>query len=214
MTFARLQGGHTPAQGGTSGRGVGKGNPSAASRPPLTRGGFAGLGREAHWGSHRDKDCGSSTPPHPALWAAPTIQPAQPGRAGEGTRPYKIRGTLRPFRRGRPAGGLWPRTSSATLRVTPSPKGEGFRATARVAPTVGNEPGALARKRQARERNRTSPNFPPTQAPSGAGRNRTQALLILRAGNILPTSRGNPRKWGSGDRLPLSGGDVAKRQRG
>ena len=56
----------------------------------------------------------------------------------------------------------------------------------------------LARQRQARERNRTSPNFPPTQAPSGAGRNRTQALLILRAGNILPTSRGNPRKWGPG----------------
>ena len=29
------------------------------------------------------------------------------------------------------------------------------------------------------------------------GRNRTQALLILRAGNVLPTSRGNPRKMGS-----------------
>ena len=59
-------------------------------------------------------------------------------------------------------------------------------------------PGALVRKRQARERNRTSPNFPPTQAPSGAGRDRTQSLLILRAGNVLPTSRGNPRKWGPG----------------
>ena len=58
-------------------------------------------------------------------------------------------------------------------------------------------PVPLVRKRQARERNRTSPNFPPTQAPSGAGRDRTQALLILRAGNVLPTSRGNPRKWGS-----------------
>ena len=59
-------------------------------------------------------------------------------------------------------------------------------------------PGALVRKRQARERNRARPNFPPTQAPSGAGRDRTQALLILRAGNVLPTSRGNPRKWGPG----------------
>ena len=59
-------------------------------------------------------------------------------------------------------------------------------------------PVPLVRKRQARERNRTSPNFPPTQAPSGAGRDRTQALLILRAGNVLPTSRGNPRKWGPG----------------
>ena len=36
-----------------------------------------------------------------------------------------------------------------------------------------------------------------TQAPSGAGWNRTQALLILRAGNVLPTSRGNLRKMGS-----------------
>ena len=32
-----------------------------------------------------------------------------------------------------------------------------------------------------------------TQAPSGAGRNGTQALLILRAGKILPAPRGNPR---------------------
>ena len=61
-------------------------------------------------------------------------------------------------------------------------------------------PVPLVRKRQARERNRTSPNFPPTQAPSGAGRDRTQALLILRAGNILPTSRGNPRNGVRGKR--------------
>ena len=54
--------------------------------------------------------------------------------------------------------------------------------------------GGNRRQSQAQEWNRTSPNFPPTQAPSGAGRNRTQALLILRAGRILPASRGNPRK--------------------
>ena len=51
-------------------------------------------------------------------------------------------------------------------------------------------PGALVRKRQARERNRTSPNFPPTQAPSGAGRDRTQSLLILHAGNFLAHFKG------------------------
>ena len=61
-------------------------------------------------------------------------------------------------------------------------------------------PVPLVRKRQARERNRTSPNFPPTQAPSGAGRDHTQALLILRAGNILPTSRDNPRNGVRGKR--------------
>jgi len=37
-------------------------------------------------------------------------------------------------------------------------------------------------------------------APSGAGRNCTQALLILRAGNFLPSRRGSPRKWGPGVR--------------
>ena len=37
-----------------------------------------------------------------------------------------------------------------------------------------------------------------TQAPSGAGRNCTQSLLILCAGRILQTLRGNPRKWGPG----------------
>ena len=124
-------------------------------------------------------------------------------RAGEGTRPYEIRGTLRPFRRGRTLAGpqvAFGRAPHPPPSGAPSPKGEGFRATTRVAPTVGNEPGALARKRQARERNRTSPNFPPTQAPSGAGRDRTQALLILRAGNVLPTSRDNPRNGVRGKR--------------
>ena len=66
------------------------------------------------------------------------------------------------------------------------------------APTEGNEPGTLIRTTQAQKRNRTSHNFSFAQAPSGAGRNRTQALLILRAGRILPTSRGNPRIRGPG----------------
>ena len=96
-------------------------------------------------------------------------------RAGEDTRPYGVSGNAY---RGR----------SQTARGRPHG----------AAPTVENGTGALARKRQARERNRTSSNFPPTQAPSGAGRDRTQALLILRAGRILPTSRGNPRNRGPG----------------
>ena len=94
----------------------------------------------------------------------------------------------------------------------PSPKGKAFGRLI-AAPTVHRKPvGAhsmrppefapvpLVRKRQARERNRTSPNFPPTQAPSGAGRDRTQALLILRAGNVLSTSRDNPRNGVRGKR--------------
>ena len=37
-----------------------------------------------------------------------------------------------------------------------------------------------------------------TQAPRGAGRNRTQALLTLRAGRAARCSRGDPRKRGPG----------------
>ena len=55
-------------------------------------------------------------------------------------------------------------------------------------------------------------NFFPAQAPSGAGRDRTQALLILRAGTVLPASRGNPRKMGSGESGPMDLGG-AKRSR-
>ena len=73
-------------------------------------------------------------------------------------------------------------------------------------------PGTLVRKRQAQKHNRTNSNFLPAQAPSGAGRDRTQALLILRAGTVLPASRGNPRKMGSGESGPMDLGG-AKRSR-
>ena len=105
------------------------------------------------------------------------------------------------------------------LRGHLPPKGKAFGRLI-AAPTVHRKPvGAhsmrppefapvpLVRKRQARERNRTSPNFPPTQAPSGAGRDRTQALLILRAGNVLPTSRDNP-VTGSGESGPMDLGGA------
>ncbi len=83
--------------------------------------------------------------------------------------------------------------------VPPSPlEGEGLRAVRCAAPTAGDGPGALVRKRQAQKWNRTSPNFSSAQAASGAGRDRTQALLILRAGRILPAPRGNPRNGGPG----------------
>ena len=80
------------------------------------------------------------------------------------------------------------------------------------APTVETGPGTLVRKRQAQKHNRTNSNFLPAQAPSGAGRDRTQALLILRAGTVLPASRGNPRKMGSGESGPMDLGG-AKRSR-
>ena len=74
----------------------------------------------------------------------------------------------------------------------PSPRGR-LKAAARAAPTARTGPGALVRRRQAQNRNCTSPKFLPAQAPSGAGRDRAQALLILRAGNSLPAPRDNPR---------------------
>ena len=68
-----------------------------------------------------------------------------------------------------------------------------------AAPTARTGLGALARQTQAQMWNRTRPNFckPRAQWP---GRTRTQALLILRAGNVLPTARGNPRNGGPGER--------------
>ena len=208
MTFARLQGGAYTRMGRNLRERVwGTKSPCRFAAPPLTCGPALGL---------PPGYSGSSTPPHPSRLRRATFPP-QGGRLAGG------RPSVPPLRYSQPSPGGRVRAPAPTkygelsgLSIgagpqaafgraphpppsgAPSPKGEGFRATARVAPTVGNEPGALARKRQAREQNRTSPNFPPTQAPSGAGRDHTQALLILRAGNFLPTSRGNPRKWGPG----------------
>ena len=116
--------------------------------------------------------------------------------------PLRNTGTLRSFRRGRPAGGLWPRTSSVTLCVTPSPKGEGFRATARVALTPGNGPGALVRQSQARLWNRIRPKFLHTQGPV-ARIEWQKATQILRAENPTPSQRGNPRNGGPGVSGPM-----------
>ena len=60
-----------------------------------------------------------------------------------------------------------------------------------------NGPGALARQTQARLWNRIRPKFLHTQGPV-ARIEWQKAPQILRAGNVLPTSRGNPRKWGPG----------------
>ena len=108
-------------------------------------------------------------------------------------RPYGIWGTLRPF-----------------VGAGPRPA----RGRTLCAPTVEIGPGTLVRKRQAQKHNRTNSNFLPAQAPSGAGRDRTQALLILRAGTVLPASRGNSRKMGSGESGPMDlGGAVVHRPR-
>ena len=69
------------------------------------------------------------------------------------------------------------------------------RAARCAAPTAENGPGASVGKRQAQKWNRT------------------QALLILRAGNVLITSRGYPRKQGSGADSPCQG-EMARRARG
>ena len=73
----------------------------------------------------------------------------------------------------------------------------------RAAPTTETGPRALAEKTQARKLDRTSRNFcePRAQWP---GRNRTQALLILRAGNFAELLRKGPRKRGSGGKANMS----------
>ena len=62
-------------------------------------------------------------------------------------------------------------------------------------PYGGNAPGALVRQSQARLWSRIWPNFPHSQGPV-ARKEPLAATQILRAGNFLPASRGNPRKWG------------------
>ena len=62
----------------------------------------------------------------------------------------------------------------------------------------------LARQRQARLWNRNNSNFPKTQGPV-ARKKSQKATQILRAGNFLPTPRGNPRKWGPGPTPPVRG---------
>ena len=124
--------------------------------------------------------------PHGAAPTVETDRPYNQGRSPHPSRPAASPPT--PF-------GLRPFPPDRGNR--PSPKGEGFRA-ADSRPYGGKRPRTLVRKRQAQKRNRSNFNFLPAQAPSGAGWDRPQALLILRAGNVLLTSRGNPRIWGPG----------------
>ena len=88
--------------------------------------------------------------------------------------PLQNTGTIRSFRRGRSQTG---------------PQ------AAKGRPTAENRPGALVRQRQARLWNRTNSNFPKTQGPV-ARKKSQKATQILRAGNVLPTPRGNPRNGG------------------
>ena len=219
MTFARLQGGAYTRMGRNLRERVwGTESPCRFAAPPLTCGPALGL---------PPGYSGSSTPPHPSRLRRATFPPqggrlaggrpsvpplrySQPSPGGRVRAPAPTKyGELSGLSIGAGPQAAFGRAPHPPPSGAPSPKGEGFRAadSRPYSPpeTVGAHsmrppefaPVPLVRKRQARERNRTSPNFPPTQAPSGAGRDRTQALLILRAGNFPPDPRGNPRKWGS-----------------
>ena len=105
------------------------------------------------------------------------------------------------FRRSRVRSRLVFRAAQCAAPTKYGPVGAGprpARGRTRCAPTAENGPRALVRRRQAQKRKRTSYNFLPAQAPSGAGWDRARALLILRAGRILPGPRDNPRKRGPG----------------
>ena len=65
-----------------------------------------------------------------------------------------------------------------------------------VRPYGGNRTGSVSSANLGAEMGPQLLKFLHTQAPSGAGWDRTQALLILRAGTILPDSRDNPRNGG------------------
>ena len=135
---------------------------------------------------------------------------AEPGGSA-----YLPRGAFRNYAAARPGGRVLQRGSKPPGRAGEDTRPTGFRkpvclcvgagprpARGRTlcASTGETEPGMLVRRRQAQKWDRAGSNFLPAQAPSGAGRNRAQALLILRAGNVLLTSRGNPRNRGPGVR--------------
>ena len=129
-------------------------------------------------------------------------------RAGEDSRPCEIQGTLRPFRRGRALS----RPVEDFLRFRAHPHPSGLRPA--TFPLVGGRLGTgghmgppLRRKTESerwfgklRRRNGAALALifhkPRAQWP---GRNRTQALLILRAGNVLPNPRGDLRNGGPGE---------------
>ena len=87
-----------------------------------------------------------------------------------------------------------------------------FRAAQCVVPTAETESGRWFGKLRRRNGAALALIFhkPRAQWP---GRNRTQALLILRAGNVLPTSRGNPRNGGPGADSPCQG-EMSRSDRG
>ena len=90
-----------------------------------------------------------------------------------------------------------PRLTEKQSKTCPTLIRHGFAVPPSPLEGEGYLPGALARQTQAQKEDRTKSRFcePRAQWP---GRNRTQALLILRAGNPMPTQRDNPRKRGPG----------------
>ena len=96
------------------------------------------------------------------------------GRAGEDTRPYGRYKTAAFSRRGRS------QTGPPRIRT---------RSVGSATPGAGVEPRQF--------------QFSSHSGPSGAGRNCTQALLILRAGNFMPSRRDNPRNGGPGVSGPM-----------
>ena len=135
----------------------------------------------------------------------PTGVTAQ-GRAAIWGRPYKntkacpanaVGAGHWPARRG--ASAIPEPLSSASLRSAPSPwKGEGLRATARVAPTAETRPGALVQQSQARKWNRTGPNFPHIQGL--VARREFRTPLRFCAPEMLCPPQGVTPVMGSGER--------------
>ena len=124
------------------------------------------------------------------------------GRAGEGTRPNEM-GESSGFAVGAddlggPLRGLCDSRAHPyppRMRSALSPyKGEGLRAAARAAPTVGNGPGVLVRQTQAQAWNRTSGNFckPRAQWP---GLNSEKPLHFCAPEIFCPPQEVTPAFW-------------------
>ena len=148
-------------------------------------------------------------------------------------RPYKIRGTLRSFRRGRSqtgpgaALGRSPHPSGLTASPPtpfglqpfppdrgnrPSPKGEGFWA-AKGRPYGGKRPGSVGSANPGAEAEPHQSQFSSRSGPQWGRTGPHPSTPVLRAGNFLPTSRGNPRNGGPGADSPCQG-EMSRSDRG
>ena len=94
----------------------------------------------------------------------------------------------------------------------PSPKGEGFWA-AKGRPYGGKRPGGVGSANPGADAKPQQLQFPSRSGPQWGRTKPHPSTPVLRAGNFLPTARGNPRNGGPGADSPCQG-EMSRSDRG